>query len=61
MKLSPDDVKALDGVIKYARKREMFQCIIWCIFSQKKIEALVNGVKDGMSWRFAYERAKKLK
>jgi len=61
MKLTPEDTKALDGVVKFAPKRQMLNIILWDIFKPKKMEAFMQGIRNGMSWKFAYERGKKQK
>jgi hypothetical protein len=51
----------LDIAWRYAPLRQIIMFGLWDIFCPKKRDTTLQAIKDGMSWRFAYERGKKHK
>lgn len=60
LKLSKEDQKLLDSVYSYAPTGQLIVFCFWDIFAPKKRNKVMEYLRMGTSWRFAYETAKKL-
>jgi len=51
----------LDSAFYSSTGWEWFIFILWDIFVPKKRDKLIDGLKSGMSWTYAYRNARNLK
>lgn len=57
-RLTAEQKVAFDKVIKQAPIHQLLVWVWWDLFNSCKSKVLINSVTNGMSWRFAYIRAK---
>lgn len=58
-RLTKEQKKSLDGVIKYASYGQLFTWLLWDLFDRKKSDKLIECIELGMSWQSAYKMALK--
>lgn len=59
MKLTVEERKVLDGVVKDAPLRELFVWALWALFRKRKSNILIKNILRGMHWYAAFKIAKK--
>ncbi len=55
-----EERKLYNDGLKYAEPREALITVWWTIFSIKKFFILIDGLKAGKSWMYAFREAKNL-
>ena len=59
MKITYEQLRALDGPADSAPRRQLIVLALWGIFNKRKCKKLLVYLKAGMSWKAAYSKTKK--
>ncbi len=59
--ISKNEMKTFDKVTEHAPIKQLLMWALWEVFNRKKSNVLNDAIRSGMSWRFAYQKAKETK